>query len=50
MQKSVSCFVLNYPKELEKIGTYLYKELKNFTNKYNKILDKQKLIEKFDVK
>lgn len=47
MQKSVSCFVLNYSKELEKVGTYLYKELNSFTNKYHKILvlDKQKEIE-----
>lgn len=47
MQSVNSCFILSYPKELNKIGSSLNKELKNFTKKYGRILalDKQKNIE-----
>lgn len=47
MQKVSSCFILNYPKELDKIGSSLNKELNNFAKKFNRILvlDKQKTIE-----
>lgn len=47
MQSVNSCFILSYPKELNKIGSSLNKELKNFANKYGRILvlDKQRTIE-----
>lgn len=47
MQSVNSCFILSYPKELDKIGSSLNKELKNFTKKYGRILvlDKQRSIE-----
>lgn len=47
MQKVSSCFILSYPKELDKIGSSLNKELKNFTKKYGRLLalDKQSTIE-----
>lgn len=47
MQSVNSCFILNYTKELNKIGSGLNKELKNFTKRYGRILalDKQRTIE-----
>ena len=47
MQKDIGCFILNYSKELDKIGTSIYKELKDFYKKYQKILvlNNQKVIE-----
>lgn len=47
MQSVNSCFILSYPKELNKIGSSLNKELKNFAKKYGRILvlDKQRTIE-----
>ena len=47
MKKDIGFFILNYSKELDKIGTSIYKELKDFYKKYQKILvlNNQKVIE-----
>lgn len=47
MKIETSCFVLNYPEELNKMGSSLNKELNSFIKRYGRILvlDKQKTIE-----